>query len=218
VLADELREAAGAAGWAVAEPVEAEGLATPELILDLTGGEDPGAPLQGAPQAVCVAAGSLAALDSGGSAVGFHALPPLASSRLVELTRGPDSAQSAADAAERFFTTLGKHTLWVQDAPGLVLGRIIAQVINEAAFALGEGLGSGEDIDAGMVHGLNYPRGILAWADQIGLDHVLSILDALYLERGEERYRVAPLLRQLGWSGRLGDPAGAGFFSYEAAG
>ncbi|MEA2213948.1 MAG: 3-hydroxybutyryl-CoA dehydrogenase [Solirubrobacteraceae bacterium] len=212
ILAEDLREAAGAAGWAVADPLEAQELNTPELILDLSGGEDAGAPLQGAPQAICVVAGSLAALDPGGSAVGFHALPPLASSHLVELTRGADSAQSAADTAERFFTTLGKHTLWVEDAPGLVLGRIIAQVINEAAFAFGEGLGSAEDIDAGMVHGLNYPRGILAWADQIGLDHVLSILDALYLERGEERYRVAPLLRQLGWSGRLGAHTGAGFF------
>jgi 3-hydroxybutyryl-CoA dehydrogenase len=217
LLADDLREAAGAAGWAVADPPEAEALSTPELILDLTGGEDPGAPLQGAPQAICLAAGSLAALDPGGSAVGFHALPPLASSHLVELTRGPESTRSATEAAERFFTSLGKHTLWVGDAPGLVLGRIIAQVINEAAFALGEGLGSAEDIDAGMIHGLNYPRGILAWADQIGLDHVLSVLDALYLERGEERYRVAPFLRQLGWSGRLGVHTGTGFFSYEEA-
>ena len=75
----------------------------------------------------------------------------------------------------------------VQDAPGLVLGRIVCQVINEAAFALGEALGSAQDIDTGMVHGLNYPRGILAWADVIGLDHVLSVLDGLYLERGEER-------------------------------
>jgi 3-hydroxybutyryl-CoA dehydrogenase len=217
LLADDLREAAGAAGWAVADPLEAETLSTPELILDLTGGEDPGAPLQGAPQALCLASGSLATLDPGGSAVGFHALPPLASSHLVELTRGPESTRPAAEAAERFFASLGKHTLWVGDAPGLVLGRIIAQVINEAAFALGEGLGSAEDIDAGMIHGLNYPRGILAWADQIGLDHVLSVLDALYLERGEERYRVAPFLRQLGWSGRLGVHTGTGFFSYEEA-
>jgi 3-hydroxyacyl-CoA dehydrogenase len=66
-----------------------------------------------------------------------------------------------------------------------------------------------------MVHGLNYPRGILSWADQIGIDHVLSVLDALYLERGEERYRVAPALRALGWSGRLGVHTGAGFFDYD---
>jgi 3-hydroxybutyryl-CoA dehydrogenase len=214
-LAFELVEAAEAAGWEVVTPSEAAGLQTPFLILDLTGGEDPEAPLQGAPQAICVSAGSLGALDPGGSAVGFHALPPLDASGLVELTRGPDSAASAGRAAERFFATLGKHTIWVGDAPGLVLGRIVCQVINEAAFALGEGLGSAEDIDSGMVHGLNYPRGVLAWADEIGLDHVLSVLDALYSERGEERYRVAPLLRGLGWSGRLGRSTGEGILRYD---
>ncbi|MGH2868341.1 MAG: 3-hydroxyacyl-CoA dehydrogenase NAD-binding domain-containing protein [Solirubrobacteraceae bacterium] len=215
MLAAELRAGAADAGWAVADAVEAEGLASPFLILDVTGLEEPEAPLQGAPQAVVVAAGSLAALDPGGSAIGFHALPPLAGSRLVELTRGPDSSDAAAAASERFFATLGKHTLWVGDAPGLVLGRIVCQVVNEAAFALGESLGSAEDIDAGMVHGLNYPRGILAWADAIGLDHVLTVLDALNLERGEERYRAAPLLRRLVWSGRLGQQTGAGFFTYD---
>lgn len=213
-LALQLRQAAGDAGWAIADPLEAEGLPTPFLILDLTGGEEPDAPLQGAPQAICVAAGSLVALDPGGSAVGFHALPPLRSARLVELTRGPDAADSAAKATKRFFQTLGKHTLWVGDAPGLVLGRIVCQVANEAAFALGEAVGSAQDIDAGMIYGLNYPRGILAWADEIGLDQVLSVLDALALERGEERYRAAPLLRRLVWSGRLGRQTGAGFFDY----
>ncbi len=212
-LAVELGEAAAEAGWQVASPLEAATRSTPSLILDLTGGEEPDAPLQGAPQAICLNTGSLAALDPGGSAVGFHALPPLRSSRLVELTRGIDSAASAAEAAEQFFATLGKHTMWVQDAPGLVLGRIVCQVINEAAFALGEGLGSAEDIDTGMIHGLNYPRGVLAWADVIGIDHVLSVLDGLYLERGEERYRVAPLLRRLAWAGRLGRQTGAGFFA-----
>jgi 3-hydroxybutyryl-CoA dehydrogenase len=214
-LALELGEPAAEAGWEVAAPAEANGRETPTLILDLTGGEEPEAPLQGAPQAICVSAGSLAALDPGGSAVGFHALPPLAQSRVVELTRGPDTAASAIEAAEQFFATLGKLTEWVADAPGLVLGRIICQVINESAFALGEGQGSAQDIDAGMIHGLNYPRGILAWADEIGLDHVLSVLDALAMERGEERYRVAPLLRRLGWSGRLGHATGEGFFDYE---
>jgi 3-hydroxybutyryl-CoA dehydrogenase len=215
-LALELADAAAQAGWDVADPITAADGPAPALILDLTGGEEPDAPLQGAPQAICCAAGSLTALDPGGSAIGFHALPPLADASLVELTRGPDSAASAAEAAERFFATLGMHTEWVEDAPGLVLGRIVCQVINEAAFALGEGVGSAQDIDAGMVHGLNYPRGILAWADEIGLDHVLAVLDGLYSERGEERYRVAPLLRRLGWSGRLGRCTGEGFYTYPA--
>jgi 3-hydroxybutyryl-CoA dehydrogenase len=214
-LALELAAAAEQAGWTVTFPLEAQSLDSPFLILDLTGGEQPEAPLQGAPQTICLATGSLSALDPGGSAVGFHALPPLAESGLVECTRGPESAESAVAATERFFATLGKLTQWVDDAPGLVLGRIVCQVINEAAFALGEGVGSAEDIDAGMIHGLNYPRGVLAWADEIGLDHVLSVLDALALERGEERYRVAPALRRLAWSGRLGHQTGAGFFDYD---
>ncbi|HWF75425.1 MAG TPA: 3-hydroxyacyl-CoA dehydrogenase family protein, partial [Solirubrobacteraceae bacterium] len=146
---------------------------------------------------------------------GFHALPPLASTALVELTRGPDTTASAAAATEEFFRSLGKHCAWVADAPGLVLGRIVCQVINEAAFALGEGIGSAEDIDLGMRGGLNYPRGPLHWADAIGLDHVAAVLEALYQERGEERYRTAPALRRLAWSGRLGAFTGEGFFSHD---
>jgi 3-hydroxybutyryl-CoA dehydrogenase len=212
-LSFELANAALDAGWEVLTPAEAEGGPSPFLILDLTGEDEPEAPLQGGPQAICCAAGSLAAQDPGGSAVGFHALPPFAGCRLVELTRGPDSSESAAAAAERFFGSLGRHVEWVGDAPGLVLGRIVCQVINEAAFALGEGVGSAADIDAGMTHGLNYPRGILAWADEIGLDHVVAVLDGLGLETGDDRYRVAPELRRLTLSGRLGNATDGGFFA-----
>jgi 3-hydroxybutyryl-CoA dehydrogenase len=226
-LADELREAALNAGWEVVAPQDAGEREPPFLILEATvepveppessESEEPleAAPPQGGPLAVCCAAGSLSALDPAGGAIGFHALPPLAEAKLIELTRTSDSSSSAVIASERFFETLGKHVAWVADAPGLVLGRIICQVVNEAAFALGEGVGSGEDIDAGMLYGLNYPRGILAWADQIGLDHVLFVLDALNAELGEERYRAAPVLRRLVWSGRLGRQTGEGFFGHE---
>jgi 3-hydroxybutyryl-CoA dehydrogenase len=214
-LAFELERAALDAGWEVAAPDQAEDMQPPFLILDLSGGEEPDAPLQGGHQAICCAAGSLAALDPGGGAVGFHALPPFAGSRLVELTRGPETAPSAAAAAERFFATLGRHTIWVSDCPGLVLGRIVCQLVNEAAFALGEGVGTASDIDVGMVHGLNHPRGPLGWADRIGLDHVLEVLEGLVSERHEERYRAAPELRRLVLSGRLGRQTGEGFFSYD---
>ena len=216
-LALALADAAEQAGWEVISPVDAVDRGAPFLILDLSGDEEPEAPLQGGPQAICCAAGSLAAQDPGGSAVGFHLLPPLAQCRLVELTRGPDSSSAAERAAEQFFATLGMHAEWVGDAPGLVLGRIVCQVINEAAFALGEGVGSARDIDAGMVHGLNYPRGILAWADEIGIDHVLGVLDALGAETGDDRYRIAPGLRRLGLSGRLGRATAEGFFTYDDA-
>ena len=141
-------------------------------------------------------------------------LAPLRQAHLVELTRNESSSPLAAARAERFFAALGKHTAWVGDAPGLVLGRIVGQLINEAAFALGEGVGSAQDIDTGMVLGLNHPRGPLAWADEIGLDYVLRLLDALCSEYREERYRPAPALRRLVSAGRLGRASGSGFFDY----
>jgi 3-hydroxybutyryl-CoA dehydrogenase len=214
-LALELRELAADAGWQVAEPSGAQQLAAPFLVIDARSrGEELDAPLQGAPRAIWCAAGSLALLDEGRTAVGFQALPPLRSAELIELTRTPDSARSAVVACEQFFETLGKRATWVGDAPGLVLGRIVCQLVNEAAFALGEGVGSAADIDAGMVHALNYPRGILRWADEIGLDVVLGVLEALYDELREERYRPAPLLTRLVWSGRLGRVTGEGFFGW----
>ncbi|HEX5146308.1 MAG TPA: 3-hydroxyacyl-CoA dehydrogenase NAD-binding domain-containing protein [Conexibacter sp.] len=212
-LAALLLERAGAAGWDARTPAEADG-EVPFLILDCGADEDD-PPLQGGPQAICLHEGSLAALDAGGSAVGFHALPPLERGGVVELTRGPDSLDAAASATERFFATLGLHATWVGDAPGLVLGRIVCQLVNEAAFAVGEGVGTPADVDAGVVHGLNHPRGILGWGDAIGLDHVVSVLDALSDEYREDRYRAAPLLRRLVLSGRIGHATGEGFFTYD---
>jgi 3-hydroxybutyryl-CoA dehydrogenase len=167
------------------------------------------------PRLVLCATGSLAALDIDGDAVGFHLLSPFARADLVELTRGPRSSPPAVARAERFFTTLGTHVAWVGDAPGLVLGRIACQLVNEAAFALGEGVGSARDIDTGMTLGLNHPRGPLEWADEIGLDVVLGVLEALCEEYREERYRPAPELRRLVRTGRLGRAVGAGFFDYD---
>jgi 3-hydroxybutyryl-CoA dehydrogenase len=105
----------------------------------------------------------------------------------------------------------------VRPVAGGILERILCQVINECAFALGEDIGSAQDIDTGMALGLNYPRGPLAWADEIGLDHVLAVLDGLQEEYREERYRAAPALRSLVRAGRLGRASGAGFFAYDAA-
>ncbi len=213
-LADELAGLAAAAGWDAAPPAVAAG-EVPFLILDC-GASEGEEPLQGGPQAVCCGDGSLAALDPGGSAVGFHAVPPLAETGVVELTRGTGTSGAAATAAERFFASLGLRAEWVGDGPGLVLGRIVAQLVNEAAFSLGEGVASAEDIDAGMVLGLNHPRGPLAWGDAIGLDRVLALLDALREESGDPAYRAAPELRRRVWDGRLGVETGAGFHRHAA--
>ena len=163
----------------------------PALIVDC-GGLDGEVPLQGGPQLVLCDEAPLAELDPEGSAAGFFAAVPLGG--LVELTRSPSTSDAAARAAEGFFASLGRHVEWVGDAPGLVLGRIVCQLVNEACFALGEGVGAAEDIDAGMVLGLNHPRGPLEWGDAIGPASVLGVLAALCEEYREERYRAAPAL------------------------
>ena len=140
--------------------------------------------------------GSLNALAPGADAVGFLALPDLEAASLVELTRGEATSAGTAEAAETFFRTLGKHVEWVGDAPGLVLGRIVSQLVNEAHFALGAGVADAEDIDTAMRLGFNYPRGPFEWCEAIGAARVLAILDALHTELGEERYRAAPALRR----------------------
>jgi 3-hydroxybutyryl-CoA dehydrogenase len=169
------------------------------------------------PRVVLCAGASLGALERDGDGVGFHAFSPFARTDLVELTRSQRSSPAAAARAERFFQALGKHTVWVRDAPGLVLGRIVCQLVNEAAFALGESVGSAKDIDTGMTLGLNHPRGPLEWADEIGLDRVLGTLEGLWWEYREERYRPAPALRRLVGAGRLGRETGGGFFDYGPA-
>jgi hypothetical protein len=100
------------------------------------------------------------------------------------------------EAGERAFAGLGKHTARVRPSAVGVLPRIVCQVINECAFALGEGVGSAQDIDAGMTLGMNYPHGPFAWADAIGLEYVTATLDLLWQEYREERYRMAPALRR----------------------
>jgi len=125
--------------------------------------------------------------------VGFHLLPGAA---LVELTRGPATPAGTVQAAEDLAAAAGLHHEWVGDAPGLVLGRIAGCLVNEAAFAIGEGVGSAEDVDAGLELGLNHPRGPISWSEQIGLPRVLATIDGLWAERREERYRAAPLLRR----------------------
>jgi 3-hydroxybutyryl-CoA dehydrogenase len=184
-LADALRERARAARF------DLDGL-EPELNVHAAPGAipEPGR----TPLAVLCADRSLATHAIPG-AVGFHLLPPIG--KLVELTRLPDTRDDAAEAGERFFTSLGLHHEWVGDAPGLVLGRLVCQLVNEALFAIGEGVGSADDVDAGTTLGLNHPRGPVAWGREIGFEHVLATMDGLWDERREERYRAAPLLRRV---------------------
>jgi 3-hydroxybutyryl-CoA dehydrogenase len=193
-LADGLRDLARSAGYELREGGPAE------LVVDA--GTSPGQSLPGgAPLIVLCAATSLVERGEPG-AVGFHLLPPLADAKLVELTRLPTTQSFACEAAEGFFANLGFVTEWVDDAPGLVLGRIVSQLVNEAAFAIGEGVGSADDVDTGLTLGLSHPRGPVAWSEAVGLEHVLAVLDGLSEERREERYRAAPLLLRAAALGR----------------
>ncbi|HXB65973.1 MAG TPA: 3-hydroxyacyl-CoA dehydrogenase NAD-binding domain-containing protein [Solirubrobacteraceae bacterium] len=133
------------------------------------------------------AAPRIAVSGLGGTVAGepFHALVPLS---LVEVT---------GDTGERAFAALGLHAARVAPSPGGVLPRMVCQVINECAFALGEGVGSAEDIDAGMTLGMNYPRGPLSWGRELGFENVLGALDQLWIAYREERFRPAPALRRL---------------------
>jgi 3-hydroxybutyryl-CoA dehydrogenase len=143
-------------------------------------------------------------------AVGYHLLPPAAEATVLELTATPSTPAAARGAAEDLAAALGLHAEWVGDAPGLVLGRVVAQLVNEGCFSIGAGIASPEDVDLSLTLGLNHPFGPIAWGERIGWDAVLGRIDALYEERHEERYRAAPLLRraaQLGISPReLFDP------------
>ncbi|MDW5593166.1 3-hydroxyacyl-CoA dehydrogenase NAD-binding domain-containing protein [Conexibacter stalactiti] len=192
---DALREAARGAGWDVGEHAE------PYLAIgDTARGSDGGVGGTAGPRALFLAGASLHLTDP--RAAGIHLLAPFEGARLVELTRTPRTDPLAAERTEELVRTLGRVPEWVGDGPGLVLGRIVAQLVNEAAFLIGEGNGTPADVDAGMELGVNHPRGPVAWSAALGLPHVLAILDGLWSELREERYRAAPLL---GRRAALGD-------------
>ena len=146
--------------------------------------------------------------------VGFATFYPLKDRKVIEVAAGLRSAENAVSAAEQLFKSLGKETIRVKDSAGLTFPRIVSLIINEAARSLEEGVASAEEIDIAMKLGVNYPQGPLRWADQIGLDEVLSVLEGLHRETGEDRYRPAPLLKKLVSAGFLGEVRGRGFYLY----
>ena len=128
--------------------------------------------------------------------VEWVAIPSLEEAVVVEIARKPQSTPDDLSRAGNYFTALGKHVECLpRAAPGLVLGRIVCQLVNEAHFALDEGVASADDIDTALRLGLNHPRGPFEWCEAIGAQAVVDILDALHSQLGEERYRVAPALR-----------------------
>jgi 3-hydroxybutyryl-CoA dehydrogenase len=146
--------------------------------------------------------------------VGVCLLPPFAEVAIAELMATPHTSGETMRTALRFFESVGLETAQVADSPGGVLARTVCCLVNEAAFALQEKIASAEDLDQAMRLGVNYPFGPLTWGDLIGLDRVLAVMDGLYAEFKEERYRPAPLLKKLVRAGHTGLKAGTGFFSY----
>lgn len=147
--------------------------------------------------------------------VGIHFMNPAPAMPLVEIICALQTSVATHRRALAWAQQLGKTPITVQDRPGFVVNRLLLPLLNEACFALQEGLASAEDIDAAIHLGLNHPLGPLALADLIGLDTVLAIAELLHCELGEDKYRPAPLLRSYVLAGRLGRKSGRGFYDYE---
>lgn len=147
--------------------------------------------------------------------VGMHFMNPVPVMKLVEVIRGLVTDDATTRTVVELCGVLGKTPVQVRDFPGFVSNRVLAPMINEAVFALMEGVATAEAIDAVMTLGMNHPMGPLALADLIGLDTCLNILEVLHRELGDDRYRPCPLLRQYVAAGWLGRKTGRGFYSYE---
>ena len=146
--------------------------------------------------------------------IGMHFFNPVPVMPLVELIRGLQTNLTTLSGAASFVEILGKTAINARNAPGFAVNRILCPMINEAIFALQEGVASAADIDAGMKLGCNHPIGPLALADLVGLDTLLSIMEIFQRDLGDAKYRPAPLLREMVAAGRLGRKSGQGFFSY----
>jgi len=150
--------------------------------------------------------------------IGLHFFSPVPVMSLIEIIRGLETDDATQVAARAFAEELGKTVIESKDYPGFIVNRMLGPFINEAVFALMDGTGSAEHIDAGAKLGLNHPMGPLELSDFIGNDVMLSVLDVLYRGFGDPKFRAAPLLRQMVSAGHLGRKAGRGFYRYDERG
>jgi 3-hydroxybutyryl-CoA dehydrogenase len=146
--------------------------------------------------------------------IGMHFFNPVPMMKLVELIRGIATGEQTYKIAHEVATKLGKTVATAEDAPGFIVNRILCPMINEAIFALHEGTGTVESIDAGMKLGANHPMGPLELADFVGLETLLSVMRVLHEGFGEDKYRPCPLLVKYVEAGWLGRKSGKGFYDY----
>ncbi|MBI4575929.1 MAG: 3-hydroxybutyryl-CoA dehydrogenase [Planctomycetes bacterium] len=146
---------------------------------------------------------------------GMHYMNPVPVMTLVEVVRGQLTSEETLQAVEGLARRAGKTPVRSEDSPGFISNRILLPMINEAVFALQEGVASREAIDEVMKLGMNHPIGPLALADLVGLDVCLDICEVLQRDLGEDKYRPAPLLRRMVAAGLLGRKSGRGFYSYD---
>jgi 3-hydroxybutyryl-CoA dehydrogenase len=147
--------------------------------------------------------------------IGIHFFNPVPVMALVELIRGLQTGDATLSAAEAFVKAIGKTPITVKNSPGFVVNRILCPMINEAIFALQEGLASAQQIDDGMRLGCNHPIGPLALADLVGLDTLLAVMRVFYDGFNDPKYRPAPLLTEMVAAGYLGRKSGRGFYRYD---
>ncbi len=147
--------------------------------------------------------------------IGLHFMNPVPQMPLVEVTRGWQTSDDTFNKIEQFVKKLGKTMVVSKDYPGFIVNRILMPMINEAIFALIEGVGTVEDIDAAMKLGGGLPMGPFALADMIGLDVCLDVMEIIHSEFGDSKYRPAPLLRKYVEADMLGQKTGRGFYTYE---
>ena len=210
--------AAGAAGHDIlVEAVFEDEAVKRRTWSELSAAADPGAIFASNTSSISITA-LATATDRPSRFIGLHFFSPVPVMSLVEIISGLETDDATRAAARSFAGELGKTVIESKDYPGFIVNRMLGPFINEAVFALMDGTGSAEHIDAGAKLGLNHPMGPLELSDFIGNDVMLSVLDVLYRGFGDPKFRAAPLLRQMVAAGHLGRKAGRGFYHYDEQG